>query len=346
MLFRSVADILNVTLTSEERKRLQQTAKVDPELYNLYLQGISLAKKYTYLDDVEAIRVFDRAIKKDSNYAPVLAGKAFAITCMASWFATVSVADAIQQSDPLYSKSIALDSNLSLAYSSMGWAEMCFKWDFKNAEKYLLKSFSIDPSDDIALSGLVFVYMYGGNYKEANKWWETGKAISPNSQWVDGGHGQTLYLLGKIPEAIQFNKDGIEKYDHIQFYDKLGWLYDLSGQYKEAIEILEKETIKFKARPPSSIAWLASSYYKSGNKIKAQEIFKDLEERVEKKSPDVAIYTAMAYASIGDKQNALRFLDKAYELHDVDMIWLKEDPHFKSLQTEPRYQEMLKKVGF
>src|SRR5688572_26532484 len=108
--------------------------------------------------------------------------------------------------------------------------------------------------------------MFQGNLKESNKWWETGKAISPHSWWVDAGHGMTLYLLGKTPEAIQFNMDGIEKYNHILFYDKLGWIYDLAGNHKEAIEILEKEIDKFNARPPSTLAWLASSYYKTGNK--------------------------------------------------------------------------------
>jgi adenylate cyclase len=319
---------------------------VDPELYNLYLQGMSHAKKFNYQDDQEAIKIFDKAIKKDSNYAPVLAGKAFSILGMAVWFATVSRDDAIKQTDPLYAKSIALDSNFSLTYSSKGWTEMVLEWDLNNGEKNFLKSFSLDPSDDIALSGLVFVNMYSGNHKEANKWWETGKAISPHSWWVDAGHGNTLFLLGKIPEAIQFSRDGITKYDHILFYDKLGWIYNLTGQHKEAIEILEKEIAKFNARPPSTLAFLASSYYKSGNKVKAVELLKELEDRVEKKSPNVAVYTAAAYASIGEKQKALNFLDRAYELHDGDMIWLKEDPHFKSIQNETRYQEMLKKVGF
>ncbi len=63
-------DRLNVTITSEEKKRLQQIVKVDPEVYNLYLQGISLAKKFTYIENKEAIRIFDKAIQKDSNYAP------------------------------------------------------------------------------------------------------------------------------------------------------------------------------------------------------------------------------------------------------------------------------------
>ena len=103
---------------------------------------------------------------------------------------------------------------------------------FKQWRKKLFSSLFLDPSDDIALSGLVFVNMFSGDHKEANKWWETGKAISPNSWWVDAGHGLTLYFLGKIPEAIQFNKDGIAKYDHILFYDKLGWLYNLNGHIK------------------------------------------------------------------------------------------------------------------
>ena len=343
---QQVADVLNVTMTSAEKKRLQQVVKVNPELYNLFLQGISHAKKFNYQDDVEAIKIFDKAIMKDSNYAPVLAGKAFAIMSMATWFATVSREEAIKQSDPFYIKSIALDSNLALVYSSRGWAEMCLKWDLNNGEKNFLKCFSLDPSDDIALSGLVFVNMFSGNHKEANKWWETGKAISPHSWWVDAGHGMTLFFLGKIPEAIQYNQDGLAKYDHILFYDKLGWIYNLTGQHKEAIEILEKEIAKFNARPPSTLAWLASSYYKSGNRAKATELLKELDDLVEKKTPNVAVYTAAAYASIGEKKKALNFLDKAFELHDVDMIWLKEDPHFKPIHNEVRYQDMLKKVGF
>lgn len=151
---------------------------------------------------------------------------------------------------------------------------------------------------------------------------------------------------GDIEEAIQFNLDAIAKYDHLLLYDRLGWIFNLNGQHKGAIEILERGMAKFNARPPSMLSWLASSYYKIGNKIKAGELLKELEDLVEKNAPNVAAYTAMAYASIGEKQKALNLLDKAYELHDVDMIWLKEEPRFKSIQKEVRYQEMLKKVGF
>jgi adenylate cyclase len=340
-----IADILNATITSEEKKRLQQVVKVDPELYNLYLQGMHYAKDYTLQGYREAIKIFDKAIKKDSNYAPVLAGKAFVIAT-SFWFAPVSSVDAIKQTDALLAKAIALDSNLSLAYSSIGWVQVIRKWNFYDGEKNFLKSFYLDPSDDIALTGLIYVNLCNSKLRESTKWWETGKAISPYSGWVDGPNATILYLSGKIPEAIQFIRNTIAEHNVIVFYDKLGWIYNLSGQHKEAIEILEKEIKIFNARPASTIAWLASSYYQSGNKVKAGELLKELEDMVEKKTPNVAFSAAAAYASIGEKQKALNFLDKAFELHDVDMIWLKIDPHFKSIQNEVRYEEMLKKVGF
>ncbi len=285
-------------------------------------------------------------MQKDSGFAPAFTGKAFAILGLSVWFASISRDEAIGVSDKLYKKSLALDSNLALTYSSKGWTDMCLNWDFKSAEKDFLKSFSIDPSDEFALSGLQFVYMYQGNHKESNKWWETGKAISPRSWWVDAGHGMTLYCMGKVDEAIQFKKDGIKDYDHILFYDKLGWLYSVANRNEEAIGILEAELRKFGVRPPSSLAWLASSYFKNGNKNKAQEILNELENKVSQNAPNTAVYLAMAYASIGDKQRALSSLNKAYQLHDVDMIWLKEDPRFKSLHNEPRYKQLLIDVGF
>ena len=343
---QQVADMLNASITSDEKRRLEHVEKVDPDLYNLYLQGLRYARQFNYQSEQAAIKIFDAAIKKDSNYAPVLAGKAFAIMGLAAWNASVNRDEALKQIDPLIAKSIAIDSNISLAYSAKGWTEMILKWDLRNSEIHFLKANSLDPSDDIAISGLIFKNMYSGNPKAAYKMWEIGKAISPNSWWIDAGHGMNLYFLGEMPQAIQFCKDGIEKYDHILFYDKLGWIYDLTNHQKEAIGILEEEITRFRIRPASSLAWLASSYYKDGQKDKAAEILHELENLVNLNTPNVTIYTAAAYASIGEKEKAFHFLDKAYEMHDADMIWLKMEPHFISLHNEIRYQEMLKKVGF
>jgi TolB-like protein len=342
---QQVADVLNVTLTSEEKKRLQQTVKVDPEVYNLYLQGIYYIKRLSYEDALKAIGFFDKALEKDHDYAPALTGKAWGIFNQ-EWSGAITREKAVREVLPLLKKAISIDSTLSLAYSVYGWLSIINDWNLNEAEKQFLRAYQIDPGDDIAISGLMFTYLYGGNPKESQKWWETGKATSPKSWWIDAGYGMTLYFLGKTPEAIKHQKDCIEKYGHFLFYDKLGWIYSLTGQNKEAIELLEKELKDFNFRFPSSLAWLAVSYYNSGNKPKTQEILNEMEKMVIEKKMNVAVHLAAAYSYIGEKEKSLNMLDKAYQLKDMDMIWLKEYPHFKPIHIVARYQEMLKKVGF
>lgn len=342
---QEVANVLNITITSKEKKKLQKVIKVDPEVHNLYLQGMSLLNSLT--NDLQGtIKIFDSALIKEPTYVPAMTAKASALLNTAAYVGTVQKPSIIMEMDLLLSKSIALDSNHAKAYGYRGWAEICLKWIFRQAEKDLLHSFSIDPTDDNVFFHIMFLNIYLGNFKEANRWWGIGKAISPNSFMIDAPQIHTLFLLGKIPESILFANDALIKYNKGVFYGKMGWVYNLAGQHKEAIEILEAGITKFNNRHPYMLAWLASSYSKSGNKLKSEKIFKELETLVQNKTPNVAVFLAAAYASIGEKKLALDYLDKAYELHDVDMIWLKSDPHFSSIHNETRYQEMLTKVGF
>jgi adenylate cyclase len=341
---QQIADVLNVTLTSEEIKRLQQTTRVDPEVYNLYLQGLFYAQRLSYEDALKSIGFFDKALEKDPGYAPALAGKAWGLLNL-GWSGAISPEKTLQDISPILKKAIALDSGLSLSYSVSGWSKLTLEWDLDEGGKQFIKAYQNNPGDDQAISGLMFRYLYDGLPKEAQKWWETGKATSPKSWWIDAGYGMTLYFLGKIPEAIKHLQECIRKYGHFLFYDKLGWIYSLTGQNKEAIDILEKELKEFNFRFPSSLAWLAVSYYNSGNSSKAQEILNEMEKMVSEKKQNAAVHLAAAYSFIGQKEKALNMLDKAYELRDMDIIWLKGYPHFQPIHNVPRYNEMLKKVG-
>ena len=76
------------------------------------------------------------------------------------------------------------------------------------------------------------------------------------------------------------------------------------------------------------------------------EIFGELENNIATGKPNHAFYTGVAYAFIGMKEDAFRLLNKSYELHDLDMLWIKVEPMLKSIRNDPRYSELLKKVGF
>ena len=76
-----------------------------------------------------------------------------------------------------------------------------------------------------------------------------------------------------------------------------------------------------------------------------QEIISELEKRIDEGKANHAFYTAAVYAFIGNKQKALSFLYKAYEQHDIELLWLKVDPMLHSLREFPFYIELLKKIG-
>src|SRR5688572_4368002 len=342
---QQVADILAVTITNRERKRLQQTIIVDPELYNLYLQGIYYLKKLSHEDIVKALGFFEKALEKNPAYPPALVGKASVFQSF-GWSGAMSREEVLQQSSSLLEKAIAIDSNLSFAYSTFGWRKMNFEWDFSGAEQYFLKAYYLDPGDDMAISGLIFSKLCAGKFDEALTWWETGNAISPQSWWIDSGHGEALYYAGKTNEAISHLKEYIGTYGHFVFYDRLGWVYHLNGQYHDAIDILQKEIAKFEINLPSTMACLAISYFQTGNRSETEKITRALEKMVTEKKQNTSTPLATVYLAMGEKNKALQMLDTAYRRHDLDMIWLKVDPHFKPLHNEVHYQELLKQIGF
>ena len=137
----------------------------------------------------------------------------------------------------------------------------------------------------------------------------------------------------------------ISQHGHPLFYEKLGWVYILNNQNREAIDILEKPIKKFSIRPTQTLALLSEAYHKTGQNEKAKLILEELDNKVNKDMHNTAVYLAMTYASIGEKEKALKFLDKAFELHDRHGL-AKSRASFQIHSFRTPLSGMLKKVGF
>jgi len=114
---------------------------------------------------------------------------------------------------------------------------------------------------------------------------------------------------------------------------------------KELLQMQEKTLEQHKERRPAILANLAAAYFHNGKKEKANEIFDELEKKIDEGKANHAFYTASAYAFIGDKHKSLHFLYKAYEQHDIELLWLKKDPMLNSVKDLPFCLELLKKTG-
>jgi tetratricopeptide (TPR) repeat protein len=130
-------------------------------------------------------------------------------------------------------------------------------------------------------------------------------------------------------------------------YHKLGKIYLNIGNYRKAIEMLQMGMEVGKVRLPGILGELAVAQFNIGKKIQTDQIIEELKieaARSPQRSP--AYFIAQIYAGIGNKELAIEWLGKAYEAHEVEMIWLKIEPQFKKLHNDPRYQDLLKRVGF
>jgi hypothetical protein len=119
--------------------------------------------------------------------------------------------------------------------------------------------------------------------------------------------------------------------------------------YDEVIQISEQFFIDWPdySKAPRPLGLLAIAYHHVGELDKADNIIKSLHERSEKTSAgSPSFYLAMIFAQMGETDTAFEWLDKAYEDHEVEMYWLKVEPPFEPLHDDPRWQEMLDKVGF
>ena len=198
----------------------------------------------------------------------------------------------------------------------------------------------------MSIRGNVFLNLYAGNTDKAEHWLSKGLNVSPNDIWLTPLHGMLLFFKAKADEAIHLLIRSILTHNHILSYSRLAWIYDLTGDYKKAIATLEEGLQKFNVRRAAILGWLAIAYYQNGESGKATQIFNELEENIRSGKPNNAFYTAVAYAFIGKTEDAFRLLEKSYEMHDLDFLWLKSEPMLKSITGDPRYTALLRKGGF
>jgi len=99
-------------------------------------------------------------------------------------------------------------------------------------------------------------------------------------------------------------------------------------------------------RPSSTLASLAVAYIRKGQQSKANGLLDELLERRSNGEKGIAFFVAQVYSGLGDERLTLEWLEKAYGDHEVELIWLKVDTHFKSLHDNPSFQSLLTRVGF
>jgi TolB-like protein/DNA-binding winged helix-turn-helix (wHTH) protein/tetratricopeptide (TPR) repeat protein len=326
-----------------ERGR-QPRSDPNPKIYDAYLMGLYEANQRSEPSLRKSVEYFKTAIQGDASYAPPYAGLANSYLLLAGWL-LMPPADAYPKAKAAALHALELDETLAEAHTTLAEAEHEYEWKWSDAEREFHRAIELDPNSAIAHKSYAEFLMHGARSAEAIREMERARDLDPLSLIVNT-------LVGfAYSNARQYDR-AIEEYEKVIQLDPqfapahyfLGGALTNVRQYDQALAHLQKARALTHGASLMS-AGLARGYALAGRREQAQQSLRELQLRG--MHHYVSPYgLAQVYAALGDKSGALDMLDRAVNEHAFEVLFLRVDRSFDSLHENPRFEELLKRVGF
>jgi len=331
---------VQVKLTPEEQARLAAVRPVNPEAHDLYLKGFDWVNRSNGQAPIlkKALECFQQAIQKDPNFARAYLGVAETYNILGN--ANQLPSDEAYPKAKAYArKALELDDTLDEAHVELANALAFGDWDWSSAEHEYKRAFEINPNSAAAQSGYSFYLTFIGQPAEAIAEAKRFEEISPG---LAGSYMclACVYLWARhYDEALAQFRKGMELNPNARPQFFLGWIYVEKGMYEEAIA-------EFQQLPDgvAKFGHLGNAYARAGNKAEARKAIQKLAGFTKRGLGTYEI--ALVYAGLGEKDQALMWLEQAYKAHDKGMPFLKVDPSLDPLRSDPRFQDLLRRMNF
>ncbi len=342
-----VARELAPMLSVEEQKNLAKRFTENPEAHQAYLKGRFFWNKRT-LDGLNtATEYFQQALRIDPNYARAFAG-------LADSYVLTNFYSGLHQKD-LYLKALAaaqralqLDDALAEAHATKAYVQYYYEWDWTEAEREFKRAIEINPNYATAHQWYGEYLMYMARFDEALAEFKLAQDSDPLSLVINLEMGSPYLYMRQYDRAIEKYKMALEMDPNFPLTNYcLGRSYEHKLMFEEAISYFEKSIELLRSKQSVSnfgTASLIRAYAVSGRRARAQELFKRLMEQP--KQHQISPYNiALAYESLGHRDQALAWFERALEERDERMVMLKVDPRLDSIRSDARFKDLLRHMG-
>ena len=340
---RDVSNKLRVKLSGSDEQKLAKNYTANSEAYQLYLKGRFFWNKRTVDDFNRAIPYFQQAIDKDPNYALAYSGLADCYTLLAH-SGVVPPKDLTPQAKAAATKALALDNTLAEAHASLGEITFYYDWDFGAAEREFRQAIELNPNYATAHQWLAEQSSALGRHDEALAEIRRALELDPLSLIINLSYGYILINARRYDEAIEQLHKTIEMDPNFRStHGNLARAYEAKGMYDQAVaEYLTNQGPT--PLTPERLARVKEAYTRAGWNAFLQTSLADMLEK-SKKEYVRPFSMASLYARLGQKDEAFAWLEKGYEGRDYRMTELKVRPELDSLRSDPRFAELVRKIG-
>jgi serine/threonine protein kinase len=340
-----IAEKLRSKLSTSERQLVTKQGTQDPEAYELYLKGRYSWNKRTPSDMAAAISYFNQAIAKDPSYALAYSGLADAYAVLPV-FGGTPIED-YPKSNAAARRALELDATLSHPHAVLGRDEIWYDWNFAAGEAEHKKALQLDPNDATAHEWYAEdIAMIGGREQEALAEIIRAHQLDPLSPVVSVKVGLVHLYARRYDEAIAVcKKVANENPTFAMAHYTLSAAYRGKRMYLQAIEESKTYGQLSGDRNETDFASAAEQGFRSGGWKGA--LTKGIETLQAQRKTDYssAYRIAALYADLGEKDQAFRWLNTAYQEHDWRLALLKTHFVLDPLRSDPRFAELVRKVG-
>ncbi len=340
---RAIADQIRINLNQQEQATLKRVRIVNPKAYEPYLKGRYFWNKRTADGLKVALTYFTQAIDEDPQYAQAYSGLADTYALLGDWqYAVMTPKEALPRAKAAAIKALELDSALSEAHNSLAFCLDVFEWDFDSAGKEFRRAIELNPGYATAHHWYAWHLSVSGRHDEAIVEMRKAEDLDPLSLIIKADLAELLLIAHSYDESIRQSRKTIEMDPNFPLaHNQLGLAYLQKHMYDEAVEELQKG-VRLSGGSPTCIANLARAYVATGKRSEAVKLLGDLKARSSQGHPDTS-ELAVIYASLGDTDQAMNSLEKAYQERFNPSVLLR--PGFDPLRSDPRFEDLVRRIG-
>ncbi len=339
----TIVDKLKVKLLREDKEKLVKRSTEDVEAYNLYLKGRYFWGKRTKEGFRKAMEFFEQSIVEDPNFTLAYSGLADSYNLL-GFYNFAPPKEAFPKAKEAAQKALKIDDTIAEAYASLAFVQLYYDWDWKNAYENFKKAVKLSPGYPTAHHWYAEYLLVVGRIEEAFVESKRALELDPFSLVINVLLGWAFHYSYQYDQAIEQYLKTLEmdpNFAPAHYF--LGLTYVQKAMFDEAIE----EFKKAKAIFGDSTLTNAALWHAKARRGKIDEVEKVLDEmaKISRQTYFPLYYKAAIYADVGNNDRAFHWLEKCFEERDMWLALLKVDPIWSNLQSDPRFNELLKKMG-